>query len=240
MVYLLFNGEVEVDHVDIEYYKQKFNEISVDVYYVEFESDENSKNFCFRDFNNFFSFVKREKIKSVFFNELFINLDIFFINEELLKDIPFNIKEYLKEDIAKINEKSLELTEEIVGSHCLEMRCIYQGQILFFRIIDRNIETTSTGEELLSYLIENIPLGKKNELLQEAEDNKKFELKKLEDFILNDTDFHNSTNLNLRRDYLKSLKEKYPKYQNVLNANDINPYNSMTFIERLWKAYKYK
>lgn len=247
------NEELEVKFIDfvyspidIDFYRGKFKSISVNVYDVEIVRPQklNSQNedylIVFQDFNDFFSYVKQESIKSVFFNELFIDLDIFFITEELLKDIPIKIKELLKEDISKINEKSLKLIEELTGTHFLEMRCINQGQVLYYKVIDEKIALSATGEELLNYLIDKIPSEKKNKLLQEIGEEKKLELKKLEDFILNDSDFHTSTNLNLRRDYLKLLKEKYPTYQDVLNSNGINPFNSMTFIDRLWKIHKAK
>lgn len=247
------NNELEVEFIDyvyssidIEFYKESFNSISVDVYDVEIATHKNINsqnkdyNIIFRDYDDFFSFVKREQVKSVFFNELFIDLDIFLITEELLKNIPIKIKDYLKKDITKINEKSSMLIEGITGTHFLEMRCIHQGQTLYCRVIDENIALSPTGEELLSYLIKNIPFEQKNKLIQETEEVRKLELKNLEDFILNDPDFHISTNHNLRRDYIKLLKDKYPTYQDVLNTNGINPINSMTFIDRLWKIYKYE
>lgn len=248
------NEELEVEFIeyvckpiDIEFYNEKFEGISVNVYDVDIVRPQKLNNhneedylIVFQNFNDFFSYVKQEKIKSVFFNELFIDLDIFFITEELLKDIPIKIKEDLKEDISKINEKSSIWIEELTGTHFLEMRCINQGQVLYYKVVDENIASSPTGEELLKYLIDEIPSEKMNKLLQEQEEEKKLELKKLEDFILNDSDFHFSTNLDLRRDYLKSLKEKYPTYQDVLNANGINPFISMSFIDKLWKIYKMK
>jgi hypothetical protein len=244
------NKELEVEFVDyvyatidIEFYREEFKSISVNAYDVDIvrpqlNSRNEDYNFIFRDFEDFFSYVKQENIKSVFFNELFIDIDTFFITEELLKNIPVKISEYLKEDITRINEKSSMLIEELPDTHFLEMRCINQGQVLYYKVVDEKIALSATGEELLNYLINNIPSEKKTKLIRETEEDKKLELKKLEDFIINDSDFHNSTNLNLRRDYLKLLKEKYPTYQDVLNVNGINPFNSMTFIDRLWKIHK--
>lgn len=229
--------------IDIDYYRDQFKDISVNVYEVDIvrsnSENERDYNITFQDFGDFFSYVENENIKSIFFNELFIDLNIFFIGDNLLQDVPEKIKEYLKNDISKINENSAELVDKINNTHILEMRCVNQGQVLYYRVVDDNIALSATGEELLGHLIDSIPSEIKNNLIRETEEDNKRELKALEDFILNDSEFHASTNLNLRREYLTSLKEKYPTYQGILNANGIKPIASMTFIDKLWKAHIY-
>lgn len=233
----------EIPPIDISYFENCFKNISVESYMIEINSTKTEKReekeIMFKDFEDFFSYVKNESIKSVLFNELFIDLDIFLIDDNLLKDIPIKIKDYLEEEISKVNEINEEMINEITGTHILKMRCIHQGKTLYYEAIDGNIMTMATGEELLTKLIDDIPTDKINELERETQNIRKTELEQLERYILNDPDFHLSTNANLRRDYLKFLKQKYPKYPEILNANGINPRVSMTFIEKMWKQYKY-
>lgn len=185
-------------------------------------------------------FAKTNNIKSVFYNYVYYNRDIFLISEEQMKKVPKEVRSLIASQIEDYNRgiESLDFSR-VLG---LNIFCIYEGQAICVRSFDtwHQEHGMVTSEQKLKQLVED------NKTVIEQIQNKKRKddemlLKELRKYILDDPQFKKSSFPGARRDYIRAIfvqRKDTQKYRHLLFDEEDKSYVSMQkavdFIETLW------
>lgn len=206
--------------------------------------DENSVGFAHYD--EFIAFLKNENIKSIFYRSVSIEIDDYYITDDVIEELLGNYKaENLSQTIEKaIVEYNLSIEHYEEQLHNLRHNIyftVYNGFMVYIILADY-VNIADPREQL-----EFILASKEAEITAErAQQDLLFEEQKakLKQKILDDPAFYQCTNQKLRRAYIDGLiphlsneysliKKKWTGFNTGFTFMD-----ARNFVDLLWKEYK--
>ena len=190
-------------------------------------------------------FMKVNNIKNVFYTYLVIDKDYFIIDDELIdeyEDISDDIYSLISKDIEEYNIR----IEQLDFSKPIEIQifCTYDSHYISINDYDSWCEDADImpADEKVQSLIDNYKniIDENKKIIEINKETLKDEFK---NYVLNDVEFKNCTNQQLRRNYICHLvfqREEAKKYAPVFyRYGTVLDYQvCVYFIEMMWKEYK--
>ena len=179
------------------------------------------------------SFVLKNKLSTIFYYYLYPDIEYLLITDELLTRFDDDFKNSYQNQIEEYNNmiNTYDFTKPLVSY----VYTLYQGYFVgnLFPNDDFDGLAIVSGIEKLKELY--YEYGSNEDRLEKGQKDRKDLLRRLKDYILNDPNFHKATNLNLRKKYRTYLRENNEEFRLYERKEH---YNSVYFIEDLWKEYK--
>lgn len=179
------------------------------------------------------SFVLKNKLNSVFYYYLYPDIEYLLITEELLTRFDDDFKNSYQNQIEEYNSmiSNYDFTKPLVSY----VYTVYQGYFVGNLFPNDDFEGLAiiSGIDKLKELY--YEYGSNEDRLEKGQKDRKDLLDRLKDYILYDPNFHKATNLNLRKKYRTYLRENNEEFRLYERKEH---YNSVYFIEDLWKEYK--
>jgi hypothetical protein len=195
----------------------------------------------FNSLNDLISYALANNINSILYRYLYLYEEMLSITDETFKELHLNseIIHIIQNDVDEYNGKLKNLDYSTpIG---LEIYCIYNGMTFYFE--DKNYWFLEMGygfpkDDCVSIIEKyenkiNEEFSKKSEKIIEGRN-------KLEEIIMEDINFYNCTNHNLRRKYAVELMDsgKVDKFLFYKEQGGLIDYTIETFIEYIWRKYK--
>ena len=193
-------------------------------------------------------FAKVNNINSIFYKYYYTYKSHYHIDEEEIKEqLDKDLYSAIETDIKKHNKE----VEKIDFSKpwLLHVFIIYQSQYVCVSYIDYwidDLEISSSEDKVRELMYENKYILRKKD---EENQKKLAELKlEFEEFLLNDSEFKNCTNKNLRRHYMNTVFERQeaqkfkPIFMKTNRFGDQIQDNGSfcAYLEVVWKKFKSK
>ena len=186
-------------------------------------------------------FSCKHDIDSMFYCYNFIDEELLEINDEVISNLRLdeNVLSVLQNEFDEYNESLSKL--DFSNPVSLKLYCIHQGIILFVReddywFIEQGFDMPETICLKLAneYLEDIVAEGeKKKQKITEGR-------KKLREQILNDEEFQQCSNIQLRRIYANKIYNKTIENKRLFVGEKRGLYDITIndFIERIWREYK--
>lgn len=199
----------------------------------------NEKAIMFKSLDSLLSFGYQMDCEVLYYDYETYLKEPFIIPDEYRSSFPSSIQPKINEKINEYNDyvNSIDFDE----SAYLTVFFLYEGFIHFCTIINEKFKWLTSYEEKIKEIKNDISSQLNDDQLSqirlEAQREKDNKLAKLKEIIINDEEFHNATNLPLRREYAHRLFEIHPEYRETLKEVGYT-FNYLSFIDVVWKEYK--
>lgn len=179
------------------------------------------------------SFVLKNKLNTVFYYYLYPDIEYLLITDELLTRFDDDFKNSYQNQIEEYNSMidTYDFTKPLVSY----VYTIYQGYFvgnLFSNDYFDNLAIVSGVDKIKELYRE---YESNDDRLEKRQQERKDLFVRLKDHILNDPNFHKSTNDSLRKNYKTYLRENNEEFRQYERKE---PYNSLCLINDLWREYK--
>jgi hypothetical protein len=185
-------------------------------------------------------FININKITTVFYEYYYYNQEVYSMDFEEFEDISDEVMDVISDDVNEYNKNADAI--DFSKPYILRIFCNYGSINVFVSIVDdwlANQGFLSAGEKLEELL--DTYESRLDDIFSVRKERRDALFKELVEFIMNDPEFHISTNAKFRRSYLYKLEEREETQKFIEVIKDDDGYlNSKLYnlIEEIWRDYK--
>lgn len=178
------------------------------------------------------------KPKLLFTKSLLVDSETYMVDLVDSQSMIEEIKDEINKRICFYNESLQEI--DYTNPYVLHVYFMYEGIAISYAAFNEDYVDMNSSEEtyekikseVLEIYDEEMLKEIRLKLVEEAEE----ALKEITDFILQDKEFHSSTNGALRMKYMSKLFVSHPEYRDKISAAGY--LKSSTYSDYVWKLYK--